>query len=257
MSYERQCAETGFGLIAARNETAWRVTKDRYVRTAGITNVLTNNRVGPLPPGTPDSRGRYDTLGSTVYFADTRKTALAEVLQALRSDVMTCVKDAAAIGMSVDEYREQLDADLRARGQSVPGELSVDWEMQRSLFEVAMPADGWWVVIDSPPTLNSLSTYLGGALGQLTIAHVCGDDRSLTTQLAQIVRDSILDDGSESLGIIYPSKTGYGRCWAWWDRRGDLNLSPSHNDPTLIGSLNVAVDELNEICADWELTRTL
>jgi hypothetical protein len=125
--------------------------------------------------------------------------------------------------------------------------------MARSLCRVAMPGAGWWVLIDCPDTLNALSVAMGGAVGQLTIGHVCGDDRVLTTELAQVIRDSVLDDGSQPLGIMFPSKTGYGRCWAWWSRRVDDNLNPTGNDPKLIESMNVAVPDLDELADEWDL----
>jgi len=250
---DRICATTGFGLVAADQRTGWRITKDAYVKTSGITGVLVNDRVGPLPAGTPDRRGRYDTLGRTVYFADTAKTALAEVLQHLRAEVMSLTKDAVGIGMDVEAYRHQLTRDFHDRGLPGPGEVPVEWQMTSSLYRVDLPAAGWWVLIDCPATLNALSDRMGGSLTQLTLGHICGDDRVLTTQLAQVIRDSVLEDGSLPLGIEFPSKTAYGRCWAWWNRRGDDNLNPSGNDPKLIESLNVGVPELDEICRDWTL----
>lgn len=249
----RVCSHTGFCLAAAAGENGWRVTKDEYVQTSGITGVLVNDRVGPLPAGTPDTRGRYDTLGRTVYFADTGTTALAEVLQHLRVKVMSLTKDAAAIGVDVQEYRRRLSKETHERGVPGPGEVSVDWQTTRSLHEVRLPAFGWWVRIDNPATLNALSERMGGFVGQLTLGDVCGDNRGLTTQLAQVIRDSVLDDGSLPLGITFPSKTAYGRCWAWWNRRGDDNLNPSSNDPKLVNSFNVGVGELHDICREWDL----
>ena len=251
---DKICSATGLGLIAAQRGTAWRITKDAYVQTSGITGVLVNDRVGLLPPGTPDRRGRYDTQGRTVYFADTAKTALAEVLQHLRVKVVSLAKDAAAVGMDTQDYRQALTDDLHSRGLPGPGEVSVDWQLASSLYEVHLPATGWWVVIDCPATLNALSDTMGGSVPPLTLGHVIGDNRALTTQLAQVVRESVLEDGSLPLGIVFPSKTAYGRCWAWWNRRADDNLNPGSNDPKLITSLNVGVPELDEICRDWNLT---
>ena len=77
---------------------AWRVAKDRYVATSGITGVLVVDRVGPLPHDVPDSRGRYDTIGRTVYVADRPATAMAEVLQPFRAQSLATAKDADAIG---------------------------------------------------------------------------------------------------------------------------------------------------------------
>lgn len=228
---DKICTATGLGLTEAQRGTAWRITKDAYVQTSGITGVLVNDRVGLPPSGTPDRHGRYDTQGRTVYFADTAKTALAEVLQHLRVKVVSLAKDAAAVGMdTTQDYRQALTEDLHNRGLPGPGEVSVDWQLAISLYEVQLPATGWWVVIDCPATLNALSNTMGGSVPQLTLEHVIGDNRALITQPAQVVHESVLEDGSLPLGIVFPSKTAYGRCWAWWNRRADDNFNPGSNE---------------------------
>lgn len=173
------------------------------------------DRVGPLPRGVPDRRGRYDARGRTVYFADRPIAALAEALQPFRLQTLSITKDAAAIGVEVEEYRARLSTELRERGLPVPGEIPSSWMLTRSLYRVHMPESGWWVKIDSSDTLNAVSDVMRGSRGQLTLADVCGDDRGLTTQLAQAVRDSVLDDDTAPIGISFPSKTAYGRCFAW------------------------------------------
>ncbi len=60
--------------------------------------------------------------------------------------------------------------------------------------------------------------------------HRC-ENRAVTTLLAQHVRGQSLFDGSLPLGIQFTSKTGYGTCWARWDRRADDGLTPGENDP--------------------------
>ena len=76
----------------------------------------------------------------------------------------------------------------------------------------------------------------------LTLADLEGEDRTLTTVLAEHIRNLLLDNGSEALGINFPSKTGYGRCWAFWDRRADLGLGRGANDPRQVTSDNVGTD---------------
>jgi len=251
---DKVCSETGLGLSRARQQTGWRVARDQFVNAGGINRVLNNDRVGPLVLGAPERRGRYDTLGRTVYFADSKKAALAETLQAFRVDRLALSKDAVAAGVDVDEYLRRVTEEAHDRGLPAPGEIDVDWQMMRSIYQVAMPADGWWVLIDASATFNALSDLLSGAAGMVTLADVAGEDRALTTQFAQVIRDAVLDDGSLPLGIEFPSKTGYGRCWAWWNRREDDNLSPSMNDPQLVDSINVAGAEFDAICAEWALT---
>lgn len=92
---ERTCTSTGLRLVAAGGETAFRVAKDRH----GALSVLPNSHVGPLPIGTDpsvgDRRGRFDTVGSTVYLADSRRCAYAEVLIGFRQKRAAIAKVAA------------------------------------------------------------------------------------------------------------------------------------------------------------------
>lgn len=250
---ERVCDKTGFALVQAAGESGWRVTKDRHVVTDGVTGARINNVVGPLQPDAEDSRCRYDTMGRTVYFGESEKVSLAESLQALRSDLMSMVKDARAIGEDVTAYRDRITADFHQLGLPGPGEIPVQWQMSYSIYKVVLPRRGWWVRIDSSDTLNALSLALRGDAGQLTLGHVCGEDRGLTTKLAQTIRDSILDDGELPLGIAFPSKTGYGRCWAWWNRRADDDSPAGSNDPKPQGSTNVNIPALTELAAEWKL----
>lgn len=250
----RVCAMTGFGLVEAHGSDAWRVAKERYVATSGITGVLVTGRVGPLPRSVPDHRGRYDTLGRTVYFADRPITALAEVLQSFRVQTLSITKDATVLGIDVDEYRARLSLEFLERGLPVPGEIPASWMSARSLYRVHMPRTGWWVKIDSADTLNAVSDVMRGSRGQLTLADVCGEDRGLTTELAQVVRDSVLDDDTAPIGISFPSKTAYGRCFAWWNRNADSNLNPADNDVRLADSRAVAGSEFRQICLEWNLT---
>jgi hypothetical protein len=120
---------------------------------------------------------------------------------------------------------------------------------------------GWRIIKDiwakkdgvSAETLNALSVAMHGEAGQLTLGDVCGEDRDLTTALAQLIRDSTLDDDTLPLGIFFASKTRYGRCWAWWNRRADDGLDPGSNDPTQLDSTNVHVSALDELIAEWNL----
>src|SRR5699024_7506193 len=64
----------------------------------------------------------------------------------------------------------------------------------------------------------------------LTLAHLTGEDRALTTAIATALRDEVtLDDGTLPLGIRFLSKHGHpaqgtGTCWAYWMRYVDRGL---------------------------------
>jgi len=249
---ERVCSTTGLGLVAAAGQSGWRIAKESYVNAGGINSVLKNDVVGKLPAGTPDKRHRYATEGRTVYFAAGKTAAFAEVLQDFRVKLVKLAKDADAVGMSVEEYRRQVTEEAHAAGVPGPGEIPVDWQMNYGLYGVKMPTAGWWVKIDAGETLTRLTDAFGED-SMLTLADVAGENRPLTTVIAQLIWLVVLDDGSLPLGIDYPSKTGYGRCWAWFNRREDDGLSPGGNDPALVEELTVNVPELRDLCSGWGL----
>lgn len=244
----RTCTETGLRLVAARGEIAFRVAKDRY----GALSVLPNAAVGPLPVGTDsaegDRRGRFDTVGSTIYLADSRQCAYAEVLIGFRKERAAIAQAAESIGWDVEEYIEQVVADATANGVCVPWSISLDWQMGRSIYSIQLPTQGWWVQIDHADTFAALEAVaptvpgLTERLQLITAGDVTGEDRSLTTLLAHLIRTQDLDDASQPLGISYPSKTLMGRCWAYWDRRTDESLPPNRNDLRQIASENVGPD---------------
>lgn len=245
---ERTCGYTGLRLIKADSEEAFRVAKDRY----GALSVRRNDIVGPLPmaPGLTsiDRRGRYDTVGSTIYLAARRRCAYAEVLTGFRQERASAAKAAESIGMTVDDYIAQVKAEAEENGIDVPWSITVDWQMGRSVYRVRLPRAGWWVKVDDLDTLSALQRLaptvpgLTESLQVLTATSIYGEDRDLTTLLAQVIRMQVLDDGSEPLGISYASKTLFGRCWAYWDRRSDDGLGPGANDLHQLASENVGPD---------------
>ena len=254
---ERVCADTGLWLVAASGETAFRVAKDRG---RGVLSGWPNALIGPPPVGADsgkgDPRGRYDTIGSTIYFADSRRCAYAEVLVGFRQKRASIAKLADTIGWNVDEYIAHVKQEALNNGVDLPWAIPVDWQMDRSINEIRMPGNGWWVQIDhanSMSALEYLTPKLKGMNDQLqllTSGTLGSDDRAITTLLAHCIRDLTLDDGTTPLGISYASKTLVGRCWAYWDRRADEGLPPGHNDLVLLTSENVGPDPDFEHIAD-------
>ena len=179
---ERTCSKTGLYLIEARGERAYRVAKDRY----GALSARGNEHVGPKPVGfysdAGDSRGRYDTLGSTIYLADSRRCAYAEVLNGFRQERARIAETATSIGMSVDEYIEAVTAEAETNDVSLPWTISADWQMDRSIYQIRLPRQGWWVRIDHMDSLRALEGLAPGSndLVQLASENV-GPDPVFTT----------------------------------------------------------------------------
>ena len=257
---EHTCVQTGLRLVAARGERAFRVAKDRF----GALSVRHNSTVGPLPvdpaPAEGDRRGRFDTIGSTIYLADSRQCAYAEVLVGFRQVRAKVAKVAESISWDVDDYVTRVISAAENNGVDVPWAIPTEWQMDRSIYEVRLPRDGWWVRIDHADTLVALEELIPNVTGMterlklLTSGAVEGEDRDLTTLVADVIRHQVIDNGSEPLGISYASKTLFGRCWAYWDRRADEGLSPGTNALRQLDSENVGPDpELARVAAFYNL----
>ena len=253
----RYCTTTGLLLVPAAGETSFRVAKDRK----GAFIVWKNTVVGPLPigadPDEGDPRGRFDTVGSTIYLADSRQCAYSEVLVGFRQQRAAIAKVAESIGWPVEEYIASVLAQAKENDIDVPWAISVDWQMERSIYEIRLPRNGWWVQIDDANTLQALQRLAPTTAGvteqlqMLTSGTITGENRDLTTLLAHVVRGLTLDDGTEPLGFNYPSKTLRGRCWAYWDRRADEGLYAGRNDLLQLTAENVGPDRDFKAIADF------
>ncbi|MEK8229301.1 hypothetical protein NKG05_30490, partial [Oerskovia sp. M15] len=145
---------------AARGGDGWRIAKEQYVRSAGILSVPENKRVGPLPDDAPDRRGRFDTIGRTVYFGQTQAATYAEVLQDFRRHRLALEADAEAAGFDVDEYVEAVSSQAGANNVDRPWAIGGQWQLDRCLHKVAMPSEGWWVRANDKATINQVSMDL-------------------------------------------------------------------------------------------------
>lgn len=87
-------------------------------------------RCRPLPigadPDAGDPRGRFDTVGSTIYLADSRKCAYSEVLVGFRQQRAAIAKAAESIGWTVEDFIASVQPQAQANGVDVPGAISVD-----------------------------------------------------------------------------------------------------------------------------------
>lgn len=128
------------------------------------------------------------------------------------------------------------------------GTLKASWLLRafregRKLYTLRFPT-GWWVDITGTETITTLEdlrpqpwpTAQGLLEEPLTLAHLTGEDRVLTTAIAGALRSEItLDDDTLPRGIRFLSKhrhpaQGKGTCWAYWMREVDSGL----NEPTSI-----------------------
>lgn len=226
------CAATGLNIVPSNGRTIYRVAQAKY---------------GPLDPKPRDRTGdpvgeewsRWDTPGRTVYGGSTAVGAFIEVLEYIRpappaiamTDLFDDVDSDDAVTLDAQIARE-----LPAHGAMPFRSISQGWRQSRRLYEIRLPADGWFIDVtgaSSVATITSRQAELLAALGaeQLTLSELTNSSpeaRSLTTGIATWIRESVvLEDGSRPHGITYPSKWGATLAnWAVWMRRTDDGTGP-------------------------------
>ncbi|HEV7950320.1 MAG TPA: hypothetical protein VGP24_11195 [Glaciihabitans sp.] len=256
----RVCALTGLELVDDPAPGSYRIARTSF---------------GPLSPverrsesdGSVDSSGwsRFDTLGHTLYSTDDRLTSFMELLAPYRTEIngqrRALQKDADAMGVSLDEFWAQVVADWDEAGTMRARWLPKVWREGRAIYRLTYPR-GWWVDITATTTLAALSAQLEdplialGITGGLTVSHVTGEDRVVTTLIADWLRNTVtLDDGTQPLGIRFTSKHGHpaggtGTCWAYWMRSTDAGLSEPVDvlDESAIDDNDVDLNAAREFC---------
>lgn len=234
---QRICSRTGLALVAGP-VSALRIARESY----GPLNPI------PRPHGeSPEAWSRYDTPGRTIYACADRVTAYMELLAPYRTDVTAERRAlqpiADAMGKDLDSLWHDIVAEWDEAGTMKASWLPRAFREGRKLYTITLPS-GWWIDVTATETIAALGDLLphawpttGGFLEEpLTLAHLTGDDRVLTTAIATALRDEVmLDDDTLPLGIRFLSKHGHpaqgtGTCWAYWMRHVDRGLE----EPTTV-----------------------
>lgn len=157
---------------------------------------------------------RFDTPGLTVYGADQRATAFTESIAykaPSARDYAGLAEEAAFLGIGVGE----LLGELRSLGVPVDG-LDSDWRLAREVYTLEF-APRAWVDLVHPDTVVAVKSSGIADADRLTLADLTGDDRAVTTKVAQWIRAQEFDTGTTPAGLRYPSKFGFADgdyCWA-------------------------------------------
>ncbi|MFH5880236.1 RES domain-containing protein [Arthrobacter sp. NA-172] len=157
---------------------------------------------------------RFDSPGLTIYGADQRAAAFTESLAykaPSAKDYAALAEEARFLGIGLGE----LLTDLRATGMPVDG-MDPDWRLDREIYCLEFP-DRPWVDLTHPDTVVTIKASGIAAAERMSVADLTGDDRALTTAVAQWIRAQRLDDGAQPAGLRYPSKFGFSDgdyCWA-------------------------------------------
>ena len=196
----RLCTQTGLSIIEGP-VTMYRISVARPGR-------------GPLnPKGRPadpavDRRdwSRFDTPGLTIYGADLRVTAFTESL-AFKApsarNYAAMAEEARFLGLGLNE----LLTDLRSAGMPVDG-MDPDWRLDHEIYRLDFPSRPW-IDLTHPHTVVAIKASGIATADRMSVADLTGDDRGLTTSVAQWIRAQRLDDSSHPAGLRYPSKFGF------------------------------------------------
>jgi hypothetical protein len=220
----RTCRATGLRLIPVGGEVGYHVAKTAYSARSAATRTPDVHR---------DEWGRYDTLGSTYYIAETAECAYAEVLAAFKrkngdQDVLEPI--AAALGITVDELALDIEEQWAEAGFHGAGTLPPGWRNRRAIYQVVLSGGGWLVDIEHPDSIAALEAgrerFLANqGIPSLNTSVLRSENRFVTTTLAGLIRTAILEDGSAPRGIHFGSKHGGAWCRAIWDATDYLDLN--------------------------------
>ncbi len=233
-SVERVCSRTGLLLRPAAEQLVWRVAKTSY---GGLRP--------PLRDVGDDRRhwGRYDVVGHrTAYGASPRAACFAESLAAQR----------VGLGPAVPKWQDLFDdppipgvtsllgaaqAEWATWNHLRPGAIARGWRDERLVYQLRLPAAGWFVDIERSESVSAIGEALGQELRQLglsnlTVGVLRAEERNVTTTVASWIWRQVLDDGSYPHGIRFGSKyNSTWACWAIWLRAVDDGKSLAH-EPT-------------------------
>ncbi|MFV1356211.1 RES domain-containing protein [Mycolicibacterium fortuitum] len=229
---QRVCSVTQLALIPSTGTPAWRIAKESY---------------GPMnppvrTPKTPRGQwGRYDVLNHrTIYAGVPVHSAYAESLAFARPDVDTELSEHFDDDTYFGSLEEEIIKEWMERDHMAPHQIAAAWRNERLIYPLTLPPSGWFVDIEHSASIGSIIDNLQPALSmadvpQLTTSHLRGEDRALTTNIAEWVHKQILDDGSLPLGIVYGSKhDSHWQNYAIWLRAMDDGKDTS-SEPTRSG----------------------
>lgn len=195
--------------------------------------------------------GRYDVPGHhTVYASTVAQAAYAECAASLRPALMLDAPLSDFFDLEAGDDPDQTVGDVVQQEWENDfhwdtHNVAARWRHDRRLYSLALPADGWFVHVEHADSIavvnDALGPHIAGlasghrpAFAQLTTEALRGEDRHVSTTIAEWIHQQTLDDGNRPHGVYYGSKLGadWG-CWAIWLRVIDDDGDPA-NEPTTI-----------------------
>jgi hypothetical protein len=229
------CKQTGFSLVPAFSQSASRIAKSSF----GAMNPPQR-----VPAGDRSIWGRWDVAGHrTIYAGSPEACAYAESLAPFRPKID--IKLAELFDDDLEDWtlEKQVQKEWAERNHMRVAAIPQNWREERNICPLELPDSGWFVDIEAAESMAAIFQQHGHVLAaagveQLTTAHLHGENRILSTAIAERVHQSTLWDGSRPHGILYRSKhDGNWDCWAIWLRAVD-DGKPVSAEPTRLTSTN-------------------
>lgn len=203
----RTCATTGLRLVSFPGTHGYHVAKTAYPALSAASRDAASPR---------SEWGRYDVLGETFYLAETREGAYAEVLAPFKranGSTDPLAKDAAALGMTLEEFVEEVARDWADRDFMGLGAVPAGWRYDRGMFRVEMIGSAELVHIEHPDSIAAIELLMGEELAHLGVSHLTtatlrSENRAVTTAIATALRAQLLDSGALPEGFILEVSMG-------------------------------------------------
>lgn len=190
-------------------------------------NIPATDRVGwsrfDVPRYAPSEGAPFEADGRTIYGTARRDTAFTEVLawkMAMSQTYAGIVESARFTGEPVHVVLQE----MHAKGIDVAA-VDPSWRARRGVYNVSI-GSGLWVDLTHRDSIAAARVAVGREIGDVpfTRAELAGDDRTLTTRVAEALRCAEVEYPGGGIGrpegIRFESKFGVVStedfCWAIW-----------------------------------------
>lgn len=208
-SGKKLCPKTGLQLVSCSSQRVWRVARTSYGAF--------NPQLRDIGDVSRQQWGRWDPPGyRTIYAADLAVAAFMETLAWSRPSGNGQSEKYFTDAEPGETLHAVIATEWASRGTMGLWNVPASWRDGRNLYELVLPETGWFVDVTDANSLKQLTAAMSRSK-QLTVHDLTGEDRDLTTKIGKWIHDSRLFDGSQAVGIMYPSKFGVNHlCYSAW-----------------------------------------
>jgi tetratricopeptide (TPR) repeat protein len=235
------CERTGLALVAASGQVLGRIAKTKNQLIDARRRTESKDRF---------DWGQYDVAGGrTFYGATPPAAAYAEALAWARTPPRLSLAELFDDASDSNSLIDAISDDMTARGFMAPGTIPAAWRRDRLYIEYSLPDSGWLVDIGDAASLAALARAVKRGVDIVGTKHAAaldfvGTDRSVTTRIATWISQQTLFDGSNPLGLMYPSR--FNRDWTCFAIWLDSVRNQNGAEIRLLASHEIVVYDAND-----------